>query len=67
VQVAAHTPATVDWLPDGCLLRSTDESLYAGRTIQTGGCTFQLSLPIFQNVDFDPISTNRALIAQRLR
>ena len=64
VQVAAHTPATVDWLPDGCLLRFTDESLYAGRTIQTGGCAFQLSLPIFQNVDFDPISTNRALIAQ---
>ena len=67
VQVAAHTPATVEWLPDGCLLRFTDESLYAGRAIQTGGCAFQLSLPIFQNVDFDPISTNRALIAQSLR
>ena len=64
VQVAAHTPATVDWLPDGCLLRFTDESLYAGRAIQTGGCAFQLSLPIFQNVDFDPIPTNQALIAQ---
>ena len=64
VQVVAHTPATVDWLPDGCLLRFTGESLYAGRVIQTGGCAFQLSLPIFQNVDFDPFSTNRALIAQ---
>lgn len=64
VQVAAHTPATVTWLPDGCLLRFTAESLYAGRTIQTGGCAFQLSLPIFQNVDFAPISTNRALIVQ---
>jgi hypothetical protein len=64
VQVAAHTPATVDWLPDGCLLRFTGESLYAGRVIQTGGCAFQLSLPIFQNVDFDPFSTNRDLIAQ---
>ena len=64
VQVVAHTPATVDWLPDGCLLRFTGESLYAGRVIQTGGCAFQLSLPIFQNVDSDPISTNRALIAQ---
>ena len=64
VQVAAHTPATVDWLPDGCLLRFVGESLYAGRVIQTGGCAFQLSLPIFQNVDFDPFSTNRALIAQ---
>ena len=67
VQVAAHTPATVEWLPDGCLLRFTDESLYAGRVIQTGGCAFQLSLPIFQNVDSGPISTNRALIAQSLR
>jgi len=64
VQVAAHTPAAVDWLPDGCLLRFTDESLYAGRTIQIGGCAFQLSLPIFQNVDSDSISTNWALIAQ---
>jgi hypothetical protein len=64
VQVAAHTPATVEWLPDGCLLRFTGESLYAGRVIQTGGCAFQLSLPIFQNVDFDPFSTNQALIAQ---
>jgi len=64
VQVAAHTPATVKWLPDGCLLRFTGESLYAGRVIQTGGCAFQLSLPIFQNVDFDPFSTNRDLIAQ---
>jgi hypothetical protein len=67
VQVAAHTPAIVEWLPDGCLLRFTGESLYAGRVLQTGGCAFQLSLPIFQNVDFDPISTNRALIAQSLR
>jgi hypothetical protein len=67
VQVAAHTPATVEWLPDGCLLRFADESLYAGRVIQTGGCAFQLSLPIFQNIDSGPISTNRALIAQSLR
>ena len=64
VQVAAHTPATVDWLPDGCLLRFVGESLYAGRVIQTGDCAFQLSLPLFQNVDFDPFSTNQALIAQ---
>jgi hypothetical protein len=67
VQVAAHTPAAVDWLPDGCLLRFTEESLYAGRAIQAGGCAFQLSLPIYQNVDLDPISMNRALIAQLLR
>ena len=67
VQVAAHTPADVAWLPDGCLLRFTDQSLYAGRTIQTGGWAFQLSLPLFQSCSFEPLSTNQALIAQPLR
>jgi hypothetical protein len=67
VEVAAHTPADVAWLPDGCLLRFTDESLYAGRTIQTGGWAFQLSLPLFQSCSFDPFPTNQALIAQPLR
>ena len=67
VQVAAQTPADVAWLPDGCLLRFTDESLYAGRTIQTGGWAFQLSLPLFQNCSFEPFSTNPALITQPLR
>jgi hypothetical protein len=32
VRVAAHPPADVAWLPDGCLLRFTDESLYADCT-----------------------------------
>ena len=54
-------------LPDGCLLRFTDESLYAGRTIQTGGWAFQLSLPLFQSCSFEPFSANQALIAQPLR
>lgn len=67
VQVAAHTPADVAWLPGGCLLRFTAESLYAGRTIQTGGWAFQLSLPLFQSCSFEPLSTNQALIAQPLR
>jgi hypothetical protein len=68
VQVAAHTPAHVEWLlPDGCLLRFTAESIYAGRAIQTGGWAFQLSLPLFQNCNFEPFSTNPALIAQPLR
>ena len=67
VQVAAHTPADVAWLPDGCLLRFTDESLYAGHAIQTGGWAFQLSLPLFQSCSFEPFSTNQALIAQPLR
>jgi len=67
VQVAAHTPAWVAWLLDGCLLRFTDASVYAGRTIQTGGWAFQLSLPLFQSCSFEPFSTNPALIAQPLR
>ncbi|HSN74693.1 MAG TPA: hypothetical protein VL334_06300 [Anaerolineae bacterium] len=67
VQVAAHTPADVAWLPDGCLLRFTAESLYAGRMIQTGGCAFQLSLPLFQSCSLEPFSTNATLIAQPLR
>jgi hypothetical protein len=67
VQIAAHTPADVAWLPDGCLLRFTDQSLYAGRTIQTGGWAFQLSLPLFQSCSFEPLSSNQALIAQPLR
>ena len=67
VQVAAHTAAYVEWLPGGCLLRFADESLYAGRVVQTGGCAFQLSLPLFQCCDLGPFSTNPALIAQPLR
>ena len=67
VQVAAHTPADVAWLPDGCLLRFTAESLYAGRTIQTGGWAFQLSLPLFQSCSFEPFSTYQALITQPSR
>ncbi len=67
VQVAAHTPARVEWLLGGCLLRFTDESVYAGRAIQTGGWAFQLSLPLFQSYRFEPFSTNRTLIAQPLR
>ncbi len=67
VQVAAHTPADIEWQPDGCLLRFTAESIYAGRAIQTGGWTFQLSLPLFQVCYFEPFSTNPALIAQPLR
>jgi hypothetical protein len=67
VQVAAHTPAYVAWLPGGAWLKFTDESLYAGRVIQTGGWAFQLSLPLFQNCSSEPFATNPALIAQPLR
>ncbi len=33
VQVAAHTSAWVVWQPDGCLLKFTDQSVYAGRSL----------------------------------
>lgn len=54
VQVAAHTPAWVDWLADGCLLTFTDESPFAGCRIQSGVWAFQLCLPIFKTCDSDP-------------
>lgn len=33
VKVAAHTSAWVDWQDQGCLLRFTDHSLFAGRSL----------------------------------
>lgn len=57
VQVAAHTPALVNWLADGCLLTFTDESPFAGRIIQTGHCAIQLCLPIFKTCDFEQFSS----------
>jgi hypothetical protein len=50
VQVAAHTTAVVYWFPDGCLLRFSDQSLYAGSILQLGAWAFQL--PLFQNYHF---------------
>ena len=67
VQVAAHSPAYVEWWPDGCVLRFADESRYAGRAIQTGGWAFQLSLPLFKSCVLDPLLMTEALIAQSLR
>lgn len=67
VQVMAHTPADIGWLPHGCLLKFTAASVYAGCVIQTGGWAFQLSLPLFQCYRPEPFSTIRPLIAQNLR
>jgi len=67
VRVAAHTPAGIEWVPGGCWLRFSDESVYAGRVIQTGGWAFQFSLPLFQNFNCEPFSTNPGLIAQPFR
>lgn len=54
VQVAAPTPAFVDWLADGCLLTFTVESPFAGYSIQSGTWAFQLALPLFKTCIFDP-------------
>jgi len=52
VQVGAHTSAEVLWYPSGCLLRFSDQSIYAGHSLQVGNCHFQLPLPLYQNCDF---------------
>jgi hypothetical protein len=45
------------------LFRYTNDSLYAGLTIQSDNWVFQLSLPLFQSRSFEPFSTNQAQIA----
>jgi hypothetical protein len=50
VQVAAHTAAVVYFFPDGCLLRFSDQSLYAGSILHLGAWAFQL--PLFRNYHF---------------
>jgi len=54
VQVAAHTSAWVIWHSHGCLLRFTNGSVYAGRSLQAGELCFQLPLPLFKNDLFVP-------------
>ena len=55
VQVGAHTSAEVLWYPTGCLLRFSDQSIYAGRSLRAGNCGLQLPLPLYQNCDLAPI------------
>jgi hypothetical protein len=50
VQVAAHTAAVVYWFPDGCLLKFSDQSLYAGSILHLGAWAFQL--PLFRSYHF---------------
>lgn len=53
VQVAAHTSAWVIWQDQGCLLRFTDQSLYAGRSLSVHRqWAVQLTLPFAENVVF---------------
>jgi hypothetical protein len=53
VRVGAHTSAEVIWQEQGCLLRFSDLSIYAGRNLlvkKTWAC--QLALPFSQKVQF---------------
>jgi hypothetical protein len=53
VQVAAHTSAMVQFGEQGVLLRFTDRSVYAGRSLQVPkGWSIQLALPFAINAVF---------------
>lgn len=53
VRVAAHTSAFIVWQNDGCLLRFTEQSVYAGQVLYLGNSFyFQLPLPLFKNSTF---------------
>jgi hypothetical protein len=53
VLVAAHSSAWVIWQEQGCLLRFTDQSLYAGRSLSIQKqWAVQLTLPFAQNAVF---------------
>ena len=51
VKVGAHTSAWISWQEQGCLLRFTDHSVFAGRSLQVGKLVaIQLALPFAQKV-----------------
>ena len=55
VQVMAHTSAYVEWYEQGCLLRFTDHSVFAGRSLYViRQWAYQLVLPMFKSVIFAP-------------
>ena len=56
VRIAANTSAWVVWQPQGCLLRFTELSAFAGVELAIrDGSTFQLALPLFKSCVFSPI------------
>jgi hypothetical protein len=56
VRVAANTSAWVIWQPEGCLLRFTDLSAFAGVELRVRDTNaFQLALPLFKSGVFSPI------------
>jgi regulator of replication initiation timing len=51
VQVGAHTSANICWLEQGCLLKFTDHSVFAGRSLLVSKpIAIQLALPFAQKV-----------------
>jgi hypothetical protein len=53
VKVAAHTSAWVSWQEQGCLLRFTDHSVFAGRSLLVERrWAVQLPLPFSENAHF---------------
>ena len=53
VKVGAQTSAYVSWHGQDCLLRFTDHSVFAGRSLQVRRCwTFQLVLPMMKSCFF---------------
>jgi hypothetical protein len=56
VRVAANTSAWVIWQPQGCLLRFTELSAFAGvQLVIQDSASFQLALPLFKSCVFSPI------------
>jgi hypothetical protein len=67
VRIVANTSAWVFWQSQGCLLRFTEHSPFAGTEMVVGSrCPTQLPLPFFTNRVTEPICTTPALIAQLL-
>jgi hypothetical protein len=55
VKVGAHSPASVEWLGQDCLLRFAERSIYAGRSLLVRQqVAIQLALPM-KISDFSPI------------
>jgi hypothetical protein len=68
VQVMAHTSAYVEWYEQGCLLRFTDHSVFAGRSLRAfRHWAYQLVLPLFRSCAFSPIAALGPPFAQNLR
>jgi hypothetical protein len=56
VRIAANTSAWIVWQPQGCLLKFTELSAFAGVELAIGdGAPLQLALPLFKSCVFSPI------------